>query len=182
MPWNIYINGFLLSSYQCCFVPSALLGYSTCIADWGSVKPPPLAMTCFQLVTLLLLLFIVIILCLYPMKKSFEVPIRRFCSVLAPVGHLLPAFDGVKFVIWLQNMNVGSWSDTVITPSFPTSFWDASLNPKLNLGWRFFPPKYLLANVCEFAGKYQPLASQDCPPCSQKHECLSRGAGMSVRP
>lgn len=93
------------------------------------------------------------------MKKSFEAPIRRFCSFLAPVRHLLPAFDRVKFVLWLQIMNVGSWRDTVITPSFPASFWDASLNPKLNLGWRFFfPPKYLLANVCEFAGKHEPLA------------------------
>lgn len=55
-------------------------------------------------------------------------------------------------------MNVGSWRDTVITPSFPTSFWDASVNPKLNPGWRFFPPKRLLANVCEFAGKHEPLA------------------------
>lgn len=63
------LMGFYLSSfYRCCFVPTAVLVYCSCIADWGSVKPPPLGMTCFQLVTLLLLLFY----CHYFISLSYE--------------------------------------------------------------------------------------------------------------
>lgn len=151
------------------------------IADWENVKPPPLAMTCFHLVTLLLLLFY----CDYFMSLSYEKIIWRFCWFLAPVRHLLPAFDRVEFVLWLQNMNTGSWRDIIITPTFPASFWDASLNPKLNLGWRFFFSTQIFAGQCLWVCWKTwafGCSCQGCPPCWQKHECLSRGAGVSASP
>lgn len=163
--------------HSICFVLTAMLIYSTCIADW-------LAMTWFQLVTLLLLLFycdyFVSLSCekiIWSTNKEILLSPGTCWTLAACIWWNKVCSLAAEYECWELETHCNN-------TKFPNFILGCFFKSKAQPRMKFFSTQIFAGQCVWICWKTWAFgcSSQGCPPCSQKHECLSRGAGMSARP